>query len=61
MRKKDSFIQEQYPTHPPPFTEPKILIQTYQRGGSMHFQSGVLPMSLIFNGGSTNIFGFQRG
>jgi hypothetical protein len=25
------------PTNPP-FTEPKILIQTYQRGGSMHFK-----------------------
>jgi hypothetical protein len=36
---------------PPPWTEPKILIQTHQRGRFMHFQSGVLPLSLIFKGG----------
>jgi hypothetical protein len=51
MKKKDSFIQEQCPSSPPPWTEPKLLIQTYQTGGSMHFQSGVLPLSLIFKGG----------
>jgi hypothetical protein len=60
--KKDSFIPEQCPT-PSPWTEPKILIQTHQRGGSMHFQSGILPLVWFSKGegGSTNIFGFQRG
>jgi hypothetical protein len=38
---------------PPPtlWTEPKILIQTHHRGGSMHYQNGVRLLSLIFKGG----------